>query len=307
VEAGTTADAGATTEAGATADAGTTTATPQPDTTEAPPAVAATTALAVTDTGVKVLQSGSKVPSDVTANVSLEVIAYPSPDRVQFGGHGTAGQFVRLYLDNAPLGDATLIPADGAWSASFAGIEPRIYTLRVDQVDGTGKVTSRFETPFKREIPAALAAASGITAPAAGTKVADAPATVPATEAANGSDVVASTSGKDTASTGSTTTVETAPPAASAADAPASLAADATSTAAPVPAGDSAVNTQTTPAKPAEPVTVTVQPGYTLWYIAKQNFGQGVLYVQVFEANRDKIRNPDLIYPGQVFTIPAKP
>jgi nucleoid-associated protein YgaU len=55
--------------------------------------------------------------------------------------------------------------------------------------------------------------------------------------------------------------------------------------------------------KPA-PVTVTVQPGFTLWGIAKENFGEGVLYVQVFEANRDKIRDPDLIYPGQVFSIP---
>ena len=40
-------------------------------------------------------------------------------------------------------------------------------------------------------------------------------------------------------------------------------------------------------------------------YIAQQNFGEGVLYVQVFEANRDKIKDPDLIYPGQIFKIPA--
>ncbi len=53
--------------------------------------------------------------------------------------------------------------------------------------------------------------------------------------------------------------------------------------------------------------TVTVQPGYTLWGIAQQNFGEGVLYVQVFEANKDKIKDPDLIYPGQVFTLPKTP
>ncbi|MDB5665815.1 LysM peptidoglycan-binding domain-containing protein, partial [Cypionkella sp.] len=47
-----------------------------------------------------------------------------------------------------------------------------------------------------------------------------------------------------------------------------------------------------------------VQPGYTLWGIAQQNFGNGVMYVQVFEANRDKIKDAYLIYPGQVFTIP---
>jgi nucleoid-associated protein YgaU len=49
---------------------------------------------------------------------------------------------------------------------------------------------------------------------------------------------------------------------------------------------------------------VTVQPGNTLWGIASRNYGKGILYVRVFEANRDRIRDPDLIYPGQVFTIP---
>lgn len=50
--------------------------------------------------------------------------------------------------------------------------------------------------------------------------------------------------------------------------------------------------------------SVTVQPGATLWAIARENYGEGILYVRVFEANRDHIRNPDLIFPGQVFTVP---
>ncbi|MTJ05681.1 MAG: LysM peptidoglycan-binding domain-containing protein [Sediminimonas qiaohouensis] len=49
---------------------------------------------------------------------------------------------------------------------------------------------------------------------------------------------------------------------------------------------------------------VVVQRGNTLWGIARRNYGEGILYVRVFEANRDKIRDPDLIYPGQVFTVP---
>ncbi|MFN6977749.1 MAG: LysM peptidoglycan-binding domain-containing protein, partial [Gemmobacter sp.] len=56
---------------------------------------------------------------------------------------------------------------------------------------------------------------------------------------------------------------------------------------------------------PALPVAVTVQPGFTLWRIARENYGDGFLYVKVFEANADQIRNPDLIYPGQVFAVPA--
>ncbi|MFQ6552776.1 LysM peptidoglycan-binding domain-containing protein [Aestuariibius insulae] len=50
--------------------------------------------------------------------------------------------------------------------------------------------------------------------------------------------------------------------------------------------------------------TRTVQPGATLWAIANERYGDGLLYIKVFEANRDRIRNPDLIYPGQVFEIP---
>lgn len=49
---------------------------------------------------------------------------------------------------------------------------------------------------------------------------------------------------------------------------------------------------------------ITVQSGFTLWAIAEANFGDGNKYVRVYEANRDLIRDPDLIYPGQVFQIP---
>lgn len=51
----------------------------------------------------------------------------------------------------------------------------------------------------------------------------------------------------------------------------------------------------------------TVQPGNTLWAIAEESFGEGIMYVAVFEANKDQIRDPDLIYPGQVFRLPGSP
>nr|WP_272911570.1 LysM peptidoglycan-binding domain-containing protein [Loktanella sp. M215] len=53
-------------------------------------------------------------------------------------------------------------------------------------------------------------------------------------------------------------------------------------------------------------LTQTVQPGSTLWAIARDNLGDGMLYVSVFNANADQIRDPDLIYPGQVFVIPDR-
>jgi len=59
------------------------------------------------------------------------------------------------------------------------------------------------------------------------------------------------------------------------------------------------------PAQPAPPIrAVTVQKGDTLWAISRERYGDGLLYVRVFEANKTAIRDPDLIYPGQIFSIP---
>ncbi|WP_168771144.1 LysM peptidoglycan-binding domain-containing protein, partial [Palleronia sediminis] len=49
---------------------------------------------------------------------------------------------------------------------------------------------------------------------------------------------------------------------------------------------------------------LTVQPGFTLWGIAEASYGDGFQYVKVFDANADRIRDPDLIYPGQIFDLP---
>ncbi|MEM0977648.1 MAG: LysM peptidoglycan-binding domain-containing protein [Pseudomonadota bacterium] len=55
-----------------------------------------------------------------------------------------------------------------------------------------------------------------------------------------------------------------------------------------------------------EPGQVVVQPGNTLWALAADQFGQGERYVVIFDANKDLIRDPDLIYPGQIFVIPGQ-
>lgn len=49
---------------------------------------------------------------------------------------------------------------------------------------------------------------------------------------------------------------------------------------------------------------VTVQTGSTLWAIAQARYGDGTLYTRVFSANKGLIRDPNLIYPGQVFDLP---
>lgn len=50
--------------------------------------------------------------------------------------------------------------------------------------------------------------------------------------------------------------------------------------------------------------TVTVKAGDNLSKIAKRELGDADKWHAIFEANRDKISNPDLIQPGQVLTIP---
>ncbi|MEQ1929491.1 MAG: Ig-like domain-containing protein [Parvularculaceae bacterium] len=49
---------------------------------------------------------------------------------------------------------------------------------------------------------------------------------------------------------------------------------------------------------------VIVQPGNSLWRIARRAYGKGAQYTVIYEANADQIRDPDLIYPGQIFTVP---
>ena len=64
-----------------------------------------------------------------------------------------------------------------------------------------------------------------------------------------------------------------------------------------------------TPAPPAQPQTTsrthTVVSGDSLSKIAKREYGDAQKWHLIFEANRDQIKDPDLIHPGQVLTIPS--
>ena len=50
--------------------------------------------------------------------------------------------------------------------------------------------------------------------------------------------------------------------------------------------------------------TYTVKAGDCLWAIAAKYYGNGADYTKIYNANTDKISNPNLIYPGQVLTLP---
>ena len=172
------------------------------------------------------------------AEVMIDTIGYDRLGNVDIAGRGGDAGVVRLYIDNQLTATAPLA-ADGKWRAKLTAVTTGVHTLRADQIDPGGKVTSRAETPFQREEPAKVAA-------------------VPLT--------------------------------------PDTTSADATSPA----AAPTAVAAPKTKAE-----IITVQPGFTLWAIARASYGDGLFYVRVYEANKDQIRDPDLIYPGQIFTVPA--
>lgn len=231
-------------------------------------APSAPAALLLGEQGVEVQAPQGAAPA-ATVDVVLDAIAYAPNGDVQLSGKGAAGQSLRVYLDQVAVAEAPVSPS-GQWHVALGDVAPGTYKLRLDQLDSAGKVTARFETPFKRDTAEALAA---LIAP-------NAQAAAPA---------------------GTAPQVGTAPVAGQAAP---------MSDLAAIPSVDAEPAGAATPAAPLAPakveqVTITVQPGYTLWGIARETFGDGVLYVQVYEANRDKIINPDLIYPGQVFSLPT--
>ncbi|MBN2676412.1 MAG: LysM peptidoglycan-binding domain-containing protein [Alphaproteobacteria bacterium] len=65
-------------------------------------------------------------------------------------------------------------------------------------------------------------------------------------------------------------------------------------------------NKFSTEAYEGEPNLYVVKKGDCLWRIAKREYGRGIDYVLIFKANKSQIRNPDLIYPNQIFKVPEK-
>ena len=176
------------------------------------------TVLLADSEGVKVVQSGKTGPNVMT-DVMFDTINYSKDGDVAVTGRGTPESIVHFYLDNSPVASAA-VDQTGYWSADLSDVEAGVYTLRLDQLDQSGKVSSRIESPFKREDRSVL------------------------------------------------------------------------------------VDQMQDIASPARINVITVQPGNTLWAISRERYGRGILYVQVFDANKDKIRDPDLIYPGQIFDLP---
>jgi nucleoid-associated protein YgaU len=174
----------------------------------AAPAIAPLAVLVPPSGPIRILQG----PTTPAGKLGLDTVDYDDTGRIRFAGAAPAGATARVYVDDKPVGEAT-VDATGHWTLQPGTvIAPGDHKLRLDQVGATGQVGARVELPFTRAQMAPLDVSNG---------------------------------------------------------------------------------------------RVVVQPRQNLWRIARQAYGQGTHYTVIYAANREQIRDPNLIYPGQVFTLPA--
>ena len=275
---------------------------PQPEPvmqTEASAGSATTKVLLVDETGVKILQDGEEAGPFIT--VSIDTISYNLQGDVSIGGRAAGRGFVRIYLDNRAI-TTSHISDSGYWTVDLLNVEAGLYTLRVDELNSVGDVMSRSETPFKREEPTELAALMAETDEVVVDDAAEAE-----TVAAASDTLKSDTAGKVQQESEITQTVvdvqaQVKNLAASASDIYFEVEASGASSKG---VGGEPVELDAYLRAPSATFRVkTVQPGSTLWAIAKESYGAGIEYFKVFDANKERIRDPDLIYPGQVFEIP---
>ncbi len=235
------------------------------------------------ETKAEALKKAAAEAASGSVRLVLQTVDYDEKGDIFFTGRAKPGQTVRLYVDNHHLGDA-VADARGNWSwKGTQRIAPGVHRLRVDRVLADGKVVERIELPFMRAEAAQVAALKAQAAKEERETAATAP---PEGKA----------SGEKAAST-----AEAAPPEATSAQ-------EATAPRQAVSQKVAKVEGATASGKEMEkiarPSRVIIQPGDNLWTIARHIYGRGIRYTIIYEANRDQIRDPDLIYPGQVFATP---
>jgi nucleoid-associated protein YgaU len=266
-------------------------------------------------------------PPPPRPEVKIATVEAEEGGRLYVSGQAAPGSTVRLYLNEtfiAPGGAG----ADGKVSFAIGrGVRPGDYRVRIDDVDPvSGAVKSRAEVTFNVPPPVATALQQppGAAPSGRGPQVAAAPQApqVPPTERQSERPVGPSSSpaqtshGAPSASSG---------PEGAAGQAPAGGASPASPTVAGAPASRPEAapgaprtsGSQVASASVPEPrdlppgtivvpdiTTAIVSRGDNLWRISQRIYGKGVRYTVIYGANQRQIRNPNLIYPGQVFVVP---
>lgn len=207
--------------------------------------------------------------------------------RLYVSGQAPAGATVRLYLNDTLIAPAT-VGRDGSVTFTIGrGVKPGDYKVRLDQVDAaSGKVHSRVEVPFSVPHDARIAA-TGRSVPAP-------------TKASPGGQVASNASppaavGRQSENQGTSEGPRDS----------------ISSTSATKPSSDNMSDPRRPNAVPGavyvpEVRTARIERGDSLWAISRRTYGEGDRYTAIYDANQDQIRDPDLIYPGQFFVLPAE-
>jgi len=225
-------------------------------------------------------QAGAPAPQ--SGQVTIRTAEVEAGGRFFATGKAPAGATVRLYLNGSHVVDAAAA-ADGKWSLTInKGIGGGRYTLRADAVGNAGKVVSRAEVPF--DAPIAVATAGPTPAPATQ------PITPPITAAPPSPPAAASAP----------------PPATTPAVQPRDTAATSPRATAATPQSGTSIAANPSTANPviSEVAASSDTRGDSLWRISRLRLGRRTRYTVIYEANASQIRNPNLIYPGQIFVMP---
>lgn len=190
--------------------------------------------------------------------------------KVFIAGTGEAGRSVNLYLNSKFLGTARVTKNNAFLYEGGQRLKAGSYDLRADMIDTeTGKVVARAEVRLvhePEEEPAPVQAA----------EVTPGPEPKPVETEATVAEVKVETPEPEVQEEVSQTEVEVA-----------------------------SVEEPTVEKTEIRTGTaVIIRRGDSLWRVASRNYGEGIRYTTIFEANRDQVRNPNLIFPGQVLKVP---
>ena len=272
-------------------------------------------------------------PAPQAAPVSKDGVAVEAVEiegrKIFVAGAAPLGATVRIYANELLLGDAKTSPEGRFLLEAERDLKVGDYIIRADVLSKDGsKVLARAAVPFEREPGDSVAAVAEGAArpnnspanppkPAVPAATSDAPAIAPSGAASTqaGAATPTPTGQAETPPSASTsapaTSTQAASPAASSTGQPTEAAA---APAAPKPAEGPGT------AKPAEaPTAVALAPklqpvgsgviirrGNSLWRISKRVYGLGTRYSTIYVANKEQIRDPDKIWPGQIFLVPDK-
>lgn len=301
-------------------------ATPQPTAEPTPAAEPTTTAqqpaapapeapVANTETAVAGAETAvaAATPAPTTPPAASEPAAIAPPtidaieiegDRTFFAGGGPEGATMRLYVDDTFIADT--IVSDGRWLVEAGNVLTKpSQRIRVDMLQpGSAQVASRAEVDFvvdlpKAEPPVAVAQADQ-PKPETSTPAPAAETSAPAQPTAAPSEPAQSPTASQSSAPAASTEPSPAQPAAAPTEPEPASASDETS----VPTMVATAVGDPEAARFASGKAI-IRTGDNLWTIARRVYGAGIKYTTIYEANNGQIRDPDRIYPGQVFDLPS--